>query len=181
MGTTNQENVAQRSGRVMMCPRCKKELKVVFQEDVEIDTCLECNGVWVDLIEEKKILNMKPEVFTVDELHRLRKYYQSLGRVEEIKYVPCPICNKLMQRKNWGAHSGVVVDKCYDHGTWYDVGEIEKIREFIKHGGVEYEKLRKTEFGLSDLERKLEDEALRLDMRIDKAYRRARLFNMLGF
>ncbi len=78
----------------------------------------ECNGVWVDLIEEKKILN---------------------------------------------------------------VGEIKKIREFVKHGGVEYEKLRKTEFGLSDLERKLEDEALRLDMRIDKAYRRARLFNMLGF
>lgn len=47
--------------------------------------------------------------------------------------------------------------------------------------GVEHEKLRLTERGLNDLERKLHNEALRLDMRIDKAYRRARFYNMLGF
>ena len=52
---------------------------------------------------------MKPEVFSVDELHKLRKYYQSYGKFETVKYVPCPICDKLMQRKNWGSHSGVVV------------------------------------------------------------------------
>ncbi|WKZ19939.1 MAG: hypothetical protein QY310_05095 [Candidatus Jettenia sp. CY-1] len=49
------------------------------------------------------------------------------------------------------------------------------------HGGVEHEKLRLTERGLNDLERKLHNEALRLDMRIDKAYRCARFYNMLGF
>ena len=69
------------------------------------------------------------------------------------------------------------MDKCYEHGTWYDVGELEKIMEFIKLGGVEYEKLKLTESGLSDLTRKLEDEATRLDIRINKAYRRARLYS----
>ncbi len=44
MSTTSQENVAQRSGKVLMCPRCKKELKFVAQEDVEIDTCLNVMG-----------------------------------------------------------------------------------------------------------------------------------------
>ncbi len=40
--------------------------------------------------------------------------------------------------------------------------------------------LRLTERGLNNLERKLHNEALRLDMRIDKAYRRARFYK-LGF
>ncbi len=181
MNTTNLKDVATRSDKVLLCPRCRKELKVALQEDVEIDACPGCNGVWVDRLEEKKALAMTPETFTVDELRKLRKYYQSYGAVETVKYVPCPICDKLMQRKNWGSHSGVVVDKCYDHGTWYDEGELDKIREFVKLGGVEYEKLRLSEQGLSDLNRKIENEALRLDMRIDKAYRRARLFNMVGF
>lgn len=181
MSNTNTETVAKRADKIRLCPRCRKELKVVLQEDVEIDTCPECNGVWVDHIEEKKALAMSPEVFTVDELHKLRKYYQSCGKVETVKYVPCPICDKLMQRKNWGSHSGIVVDKCYDHGSWYDEGELDKIREFVKLGGVEYEKLRISEQGLSDQNRKIENEAARLDIRINKAYRRARLFNMIGF
>lgn len=181
MSTTDQKDVAKRLERILLCPRCMVELKVAFHEDIEVDTCLECSGIWVDIIEEKMLLKMLPEVFTIEELHRLRKYYQSFSRIDPVRYIPCPLCKKLMQRKNWGAHSGVIVDTCYEHGTWYDAGELEKIREFIMRGGVEYEKLRLTERGLSDLERKLRNEALRLDMRIDKAYRRARLYNILGF
>ncbi|TLD41133.1 MAG: hypothetical protein JETT_2598 [Candidatus Jettenia ecosi] len=78
---------------------------------------------------------MLPEVFTIEELRRLRKYYQSFSRVDPVRYIPCPLCKKLMQRKNWGTHSGIIVDTCYEHGTWYDAEELEKIREFIMRGG----------------------------------------------
>ncbi|MFO0794427.1 MAG: hypothetical protein U0586_10240 [Candidatus Brocadiaceae bacterium] len=40
MSITSQENVAQRSGKVLICPRCKKELKVVAREDVELETLI---------------------------------------------------------------------------------------------------------------------------------------------
>lgn len=172
--------VAQRSGRILECPKCHHPLKVALQEDVEVDTCERCKGVWVDVFEEKAILQMRPEVFTVDELRRLRKSYKPLGRLEKPRYVPCPICKQLMNRRNWGSHSGVCVDKCGDHGSWFDAGELEKVREFIVLGGVEFEKLRVAEQGLSGLESKLTNELCRLDQRVDSAYRRARFWSMLG-
>lgn len=51
---------------------------------------------------------MLPEVFTIEELSRLRKYYQSFSRIDPVRYIPRPLCKKLMQRKNWGIHSGIM-------------------------------------------------------------------------
>lgn len=170
----------ERKEQVRKCPKCRKPMKAVLKEDIEVDVCESCKGVWVDFFEEKTLLNMKPEVFTVDELRRLRKLYQPLGRIEKTRYVPCPICKELMRRKNWGAHSGIVVDRCEKHGTWYDEGELEKIQEFVKLGGVEFEKLRLTEKGLTRLESKLDQEITRLHLKTNSVYRRARLYSMVG-
>jgi hypothetical protein len=57
---------------------------------------------------------------------------------------------------------------------------MEKIREFVALGGIEYEKLRLTESGLSDLELQLMKKVTKLDQKIDSAYGRARLYGMLG-
>src|SRR5262245_60961169 len=129
--------VAKRHDRVLICPKCKDYLEVALAEDIEVDHCPTCKGLWVDLVEEKELLHITPEVFTIDELRRLRKLYKPLGRIDSAGYVACPVCQQLMQRRNWGSHSGVVVDKCLDHGTWYDINELEKIREYIALGGVE--------------------------------------------
>jgi Zn-finger nucleic acid-binding protein len=163
------------------CPKCATPLTQVLHDDARVDTCSSCRGIWVDHMNERTLLKFKPEVFTIAELRRLRKLYQPLGAIEEVRYVPCPICRKLMQRVNWGSHSGVVVERCGDHGTWYDEGEVEKIRESVSLGGIEFEKYRLTERGLIELETKLDREVTKLDRRIDSAYRRARLWSILGF
>ena len=86
-----------------------------------------------------------------------------------------------MNRVNWGRHSGVIVDRCEEHGTWYEPGEVEKIREFVALGGVEYEKYKLADEGIRELHYKLDREVARLDREIDSAYRRARLWSLLGF
>lgn len=173
--------VARRENRILNCPKCRSSLKIVLNEDVEVDACEKCEGIWVDLVEEKDFFRLKPEVFTVDELRRLRALYKPLGKIEKnVRYLRCPVCGELMYRKNWGSHSGVIVDKCYRHGVWYDQGEADKIREFISHGGIEWEKLRIAEGGLRDLESKLSQQSLRLDKKIDSAYRRARLWSLIA-
>jgi len=173
--------ISERHGKQMSCPKCKNLLIVAEERDVEVDFCEECKGVWVGYIDEKKILEIKPEAFSIDELRRLRRLFQPEGNKEETGYFSCPVCQKLMWRKIWASHSGVLVDKCRDHGTWYDEGELDKIRAYIKLGGIEYEKLRLTEVGLSELDQKLMRTAERLDKRIDSAYRRARLYSLIGF
>lgn len=165
----------------MNCPNCHKPLNVVIDDGAQVHACPDCKGAWVGFDDEKKLMEIIPETFTVDELRRLRKLYQPLGRVEAVKMRACPVCSDLMYRRNWGDHSGVIVDKCEKHGTWYDEGEVAKIREYIKLGGVEYEKLRITETGIDELRSKILQESTRLDVRIDTTYRSARLWSLIGF
>jgi Zn-finger nucleic acid-binding protein len=165
----------------MNCPECHKPLEVVIEDAAPVHACPGCKGAWVGFDSEKSIIEIKPEAFTVDELRRLKKLYQPLGRVEKVKLRACPVCSDLMYRRNWGGHSGVIVDRCEKHGAWYDEGEIEKIREYIKMGGAEYEKLRIAERGLDELQSKILQESTRLDIKINTTYRNARLWSLIGF
>jgi Zn-finger nucleic acid-binding protein len=124
----------------MNCPKCNVEMTKHLEEEVETDECPKCGGIWVDKVDEKKALMMNPEFFTVDDIYNFRKMYEPVGKVEPIKYYKCPRCNDMMMRKNYKSHSGIIVDKCLKCGIFFDKGELEKAREFIKLGGVEFEK-----------------------------------------
>jgi Zn-finger nucleic acid-binding protein len=50
-------------------------------------------------------------------------------------YRPCPICSRLMNRRNQGRKSGVIVDVCAAHGVWFDDGELDKLLLWIRRGG----------------------------------------------
>lgn len=54
---------------------------------------------------------------------------------DKVRYVPCPECNQLMNRINFARCSGLVVDICKGHGTWFDREELSRIVEFIRGGG----------------------------------------------
>ena len=58
---------------------------------------------------------------------------------EEIKvrYFPCPQCGQLMNRINFARCSGVIVDVCRGHGTWFDRDELRAIIEFVRAGGLD--------------------------------------------
>lgn len=165
----------------MNCPRCLEPLEIKLKDDVEVDSCARCEGVWVAHVDEKQMLQIKPETFTLDEIRRLRKNYEPYAKKERVQYLTCPECKELMNRRNWGSHSGVIVDKCEQHGTWYDHGEVEKIQEFIAHGGIEFEKMRKVDKSTQRLESKMDREVVRLSKKADSVYRRARLWSILGF
>jgi Zn-finger nucleic acid-binding protein len=52
------------------------------------------------------------------------------------EYIPCPDCRQLMNRKNFGNISGVLVDICKPHGFWFDAGELGRIVKFVMRGGL---------------------------------------------
>jgi Zn-finger nucleic acid-binding protein len=54
-----------------------------------------------------------------------------------VKYLRCPVCRGKMDRVNFARVSGVVVDVCADHGTWFDLNELHLIVDFIISGGLE--------------------------------------------
>ena len=52
-------------------------------------------------------------------------------------YRRCPVCERLMQRRNWGLRSGILVDVCAAHGTWFDADELARILGWVRDGGLE--------------------------------------------
>lgn len=42
------ERAALRTAHFMKCPKCGMDLQTLKRGDVEIDTCFNCHGVWLD-------------------------------------------------------------------------------------------------------------------------------------
>ena len=56
--------------------------------------------------------------------------------LDQVKYVRCPLCHRSMNRMNFGKLSGVIVDVCRAHGTWFDAGELTRVVAFAASGGL---------------------------------------------
>lgn len=62
---------------------------------------------------------------------------QSRPPMRRPQYRRCPACHQLMARKNFYRVSGILVDQCPDHGTWFDRGELKAAADFLRSGGDE--------------------------------------------
>lgn len=94
---------------------------VLELDQIEIDHCLHCGGIWLDAGELEILLD------TDEDRARLREILIEEDSVKEKKY-PCPICNKKMQKVYVGEERKILIDKCKrDHGLWLDKGELEEV------------------------------------------------------
>jgi Zn-finger nucleic acid-binding protein len=96
--------------------------------------CLKCDGLWVDVRSFEKICADHEQQSAV--LGAASTAAAHTSKPDKVKYVPCPECSQLMNRINFARCSGVVVDVCKQHGTWFDRDELSSIVEFIRGGGM---------------------------------------------
>lgn len=122
------------------CPRCLVGLHVRMLDTVRIYECAGCGGMWVPESEFENICTRKEILSSVKTSAGIksggrRKF--ELSTKEEVKYIPCPECRALMNRRNYSHISGVIIDTCRDHGVWLDNQELSRIIQFIEKGGIE--------------------------------------------
>lgn len=116
------------------CPRCVQgPLDAFSNGDGTILDCGRCGGQFVS-VEVLHALVQRHEHACVESPHRYRAGNPLEG---QLKYIHCPFCSDLMLRHNFGKVSGVVVDVCAKHGTWFDVGELARILAFVSDGGMQ--------------------------------------------
>lgn len=115
------------------CPRCKGELAECEGEGMRFTECLACGGLWLD---EAFFQNLVKERRTQGAAGAQGKAFwgssttQARVPEETIKYLPCPSCSELMQRRMFGQGSGVVLDWCRGHGVWFDAKELEDVLQW---------------------------------------------------
>ena len=105
----------------MKCPVCKEPTIVLELDEIEIDFCTACGGIWLDageldlLIEDEKEREILLSSFQKDVEHTEKPYR-------------CPICRKKMDKVHVGENKDVLLDKCPDNdGLWFDKGELKDV------------------------------------------------------
>ncbi len=123
-----------------ICPRCTTPLQTINLKKGDkfyIEQCTRCMGLFFDLNELEALLEMSvSNVFRIDQ-SRMNTINKELYHrdPEHKKYVTCPVCSRFMHRSSFGAKSGVIVDRCLNHGVWLDGGELKRLLEWKKAGG----------------------------------------------
>lgn len=120
------------------CPRCRLDLARVKVGNVSLRECASCSGLWVDVSSFEKIcVDREQQSSVLGAATPVSPGQKSFDSGSRVKYVPCPECKQLMNRVNFARCSGIVVDVCKGHGTWFDRDEMQQIVEFIRSGGLE--------------------------------------------
>lgn len=130
-----------RDAAPLPCPRNCGPMRAVRFGGADMYMCATCNGLWVDpetlqrLVSER--LKPAPMIAT-----GITPPTPARVKLDTVHYAPCPICKNLMNRVNFAHASGVIVDACTNHGTWFDEDELRRVLEFISAGGLEAARVR---------------------------------------
>ncbi len=128
-------------GKSMKCPKDKNELiKELYEDCVEVDKCPTCQGIWLDEGE----LEIIEETIKNDYSGQLKKrpdyineaFNMARSRLE--KEYTCPICDRTLNKREYGYCSQVIIDVCPScRGIWLDDKEIQKLEIFFERSRIE--------------------------------------------
>ncbi len=105
----------------MNCPVDNQPLVVLELDQVEIDYCTNCEGIWLDAGELELLIESE------NERKKLLDLFGDGVNVKERTY-KCPICAKNIMKVEVGTSQKILIDKCpKNHGLWFDNGELEKV------------------------------------------------------
>ena len=119
----------------MQCPKCKHGMEKASYQDVTVDRCTYCEGLWFD---EDKAQRLKrivgSEVLDTGNPAKGRKY-------DSIGVINCPRCGQTMERESDWKQTHIWYETCRSHGIFMDAGEfkdykhetlIDLFRDWIK-------------------------------------------------
>jgi Zn-finger nucleic acid-binding protein len=103
----------------------------------QVRECPQCEGIWTDMETLRQICADQEKQAAVLGLPTQLPGNDGVEIEKQIRYLPCPVCSDMMNRINFANFSGVIVDVCRLHGTWFDRDELRRIVEFIRAGGLD--------------------------------------------
>jgi Zn-finger nucleic acid-binding protein len=112
------------------CPRCDSTLKSKLVDKHLVEVCHDCGGAWISHKLFDELLQNEP----LDSTSVLGKPVTKYPRLKlyEIRYLPCPECNKSMNRYNFMGRSNIILDECSEHGVWFDKHELAASLNFMR-------------------------------------------------
>ena len=107
----------------MQCPKCAHDMEKVTFENVEVDRCKLCKGIWFDALEHEVLKNIKgSEVVDVGD-SEVGELFNREGQVD------CPVCKVPMLRMVDKDQAHIWYEGCpVCYGVFFDAGEFRDFK-----------------------------------------------------
>ena len=87
------KNIGTKSESELVCPRCGGLMDLEFADDIEVDVCLNCNGVWLDEGELDDLKAKSKKGFKGDDIEKaVEKWEDSVAKNRKSSF------NRFMRR-----------------------------------------------------------------------------------
>ena len=127
----------------MDCPKCDSAMEEVTFNNVTVDRCTECKGIWFSGVEHKELKKMKgSETIDTGDEKQGREY-------DDMEDVHCPECDAKMDTIADKFQPHIHYEVCMKgHGAYFDAGEFKDFKEetlsdFVKSLGMFIKKKKK--------------------------------------
>lgn len=108
----------------MECPKCQAQMEAVRFEDIEVDRCVRCGGLWFDGLEHEELR----ERAGAEAIDTGPTWQAAMHNVQ--RRVFCPRDGALMVRMVDAAQPQIWVESCQVcRGTFFDAGEFTEFKE----------------------------------------------------
>lgn len=106
----------------MDCPVCSSAMITLELDNVEIDHCVQCGGIWLDGGELELLMEDAAKA-----RHLLESFCEAPAASEQPRR--CPICDRKMGKIIVGrSEPAPLIDKCRrGDGLWFDRGELQDV------------------------------------------------------
>ncbi|MFC1951472.1 zf-TFIIB domain-containing protein [Chloroflexota bacterium] len=109
----------------MKCPACNSLMIIVEHDNIELDYCVNCSGVWFDAEELELLLEAM-------QLEENSLSLDSILTTPEAKSAEkkrkCPRCDRKMKKATVSHEPEVLIDACsWGDGLWFDSGEVGQL------------------------------------------------------
>lgn len=118
------------------CPRTHSALVPMTVEGLHAHANPRTGGLMLEAASERHLVG-HPELWAawVEASAQLASAAEQSIDGRALVYMSCPSCGGPMVRKNFEKVSGIMVDSCPAHGTWFDAGELAAALQFLEAGG----------------------------------------------
>ena len=113
----------------MICPVCNHSMVIVEHDNIEIDYCTGCRGIWFDSGELELLL----EAAGLEDYEVFAERIIGSGEASSAeKKRKCPICTRKMKKKYIDEDKELLIDVCpRAHGIWFDGGELGSLLKLV--------------------------------------------------
>ncbi len=117
----------------MRCPKCESQFETFAYENIEVDRCTNCGGIWFDALEKEDLKQIQgAESIDIGDKRVGKKY-------NEMQNINCPKCEVKMLRMADKTQFHIEYEFCpaclstfFDAGEFKDLNELTVVERFKK-------------------------------------------------